>query len=185
MTYSKTNTANKTLTIITLIYLSLFTTPILAKDYKVEIIIFENLVKNRVFEPHTYESPKSMVSNSDNWLIEPTMLVEAAEAINNSKEYKVLQHYSWGQESLPFSQSTAYQVVDERLNGWIKIYATQLLFANVDIDFNGYRMNEKRRLKLNERHFFDHPKFGLLMQVSRLEEDIDEQELNQDLTKTN
>ena len=33
----------------------------------------------------------------------------------------------------------------------------------------GYRMVEKRRLKLNERHYFDHPKFGLLVQVSRLE----------------
>ena len=50
-----------------------------------------------------------------------------------------------------------------------KVYATDLLFADINIDVNGYRLTEKRRLKLNEKHFFDHPKFGLLVQVSRLE----------------
>ena len=56
------------------------------------------------------------------------------------------------------------------------MYADQLLFTNIDLDHNGFRMKEKRRLKLNEKHFFDHPKFGLIMQVSRLEpkKDTDE-----------
>jgi len=61
-----------------------------------------------------------------------------------------------------------YTVIEQDTQGYIKIYADQLLFANIDLDFNGFRMIEKRRLKLNERHFFDHPKFGILMQVSRL-----------------
>jgi len=60
-------------------------------------------------------------------------------------------------------------VIEQDINGWVKIYAEQLLFANIDVDYLGYRLNEKRRLKLNEKHFFDHPKFGLLVQVSRLE----------------
>ena len=51
-----------------------------------------------------------------------------------------------------------------------------LLFANLDIDFKGLRLKEKRRLKLNEKHYFDHPKFGILLQVSRLEEKTEEAE---------
>jgi hypothetical protein len=35
---------------------------------------------------------------------------------------------------------------------------------------DGFRLAEKRRIKLDEKHFFDHPKFGVLMQVSRLEQ---------------
>ena len=51
------------------------------------------------------------------------------------------------------------------------------MFANLDLDFNGYRMTEKRRLKLNEKHYFDHPKFGVLLRVSRLEDKAEEETL--------
>ena len=60
-------------------------------------------------------------------------------------------------------------MVESDSHGYIKVYAEQLLFTNIDIDYKGFRLKENRRLKLNEQHFFDHPKFGLLMQVSRLE----------------
>ena len=33
------------------------------------------------------------------------------------------------------------------------------------------RLNETRRIKLNEFHYFDHPSFGVIMQVRRLETD--------------
>jgi len=149
--------------------------PLYAKDYKIEVIVFENSNEGRAYEPHTYKAPEAMLSKSETWQLTPSMLIGAAEAIEKSSNYRLLHHYSWGQESLPYSRSAAYQLVDERLNGWIKVYATQLLFANIDVDFNGYRMNEKRRLKLNEKHFFDHPKFGILMQVSRLEPKVTDQ----------
>ena len=31
------------------------------------------------------------------------------------------------------------------------------------------RLTESRRIKLNELHYFDHPLFGVIIQVSRLE----------------
>ncbi len=153
--------------LITLLCITSF--PIFAKDYMVEVLVYENLDAGRAYEPHTYEAPQAMSSNRETWKIQPSMLIDAANAITNSSSYHLLHHYSWAQESLPYSQSAAFQVVEQNMNGWFKIYATQLLFANIDIDFNGYRMNEVRRLKLNEKHFFDHPKFGILIQVSRLE----------------
>lgn len=142
----------------------------LAKDYQVEVVIFENLAGSRAYEPHSYRAPEAMLSKSETWQVSASLLVDEAKAIQNSADYRLLHHYSWGQKSLPYSQSAAYQIAEQNIKGWFKIYATQLLFANIDIDFNGYRVNEKRRLKLNEKHFFDHPKFGILLQVSRLEE---------------
>nr|MBX2849731.1 hypothetical protein [Acidiferrobacterales bacterium] len=147
-----------------------------AKDYQVEVLIFENLTAGRAYEPHRYQTPEAMLSNSETWQVTASLLVDQATAIKNSRDFRLLKHFSWGQKSLPYSQSAAYQIVEQNINGWFKIYATQLLFANVDMDFNGYRMNEKRRLKLNEKHFFDHPKFGILLQVSRLEIDNNETE---------
>ena len=65
------------------------------------------------------------------------------------------------------------------------MYADQLLFTNIDLDYKGFRLKENRRLKLNEKHFFDHPKFGLLMQVSRLETETELEEWVLSLVKSN
>lgn len=139
-----------------------------AKDYMVEVLVFKNNNHSTATESHKYVAPRAGKSASDTWVLEPTLLLDEATRINNSPNYTLLHHYSWGQAALPYQKSANYRVIEQDINGWIKIYASQLLFANIDLDYLGYRLNEKRRLKLNERHFFDHPKFGLLIQVSRL-----------------
>ena len=65
-------------------------------------------------------------------------------------------------------------LINQALNGWIKIYAKTLLFAQLDLDYFGYRLQEKRRMLLDDVHFFDHPKFGILLQVTRVEETEEE-----------
>lgn len=140
-----------------------------ARNYKVEVLVFENVGKHRAYESYNYKPIEQMSAGAGTWLLEPGMLLKEASAIAMSDDYRLISVYSWGQESLPLSEAGAVRVDQAGLNGWIKIYANQLLYANLDLDFNGYRMLEKRRLKLDEKHFFDHPKFGILMQVSRLE----------------
>lgn len=146
-----------------------------AKDYMVEVLVFENLDAARATESHNYQAPREMKSGSETWELEPSMLNEQAQAIIDSPNYALKHHFSWGQESLAYEDSATFNVYQAQTQGFIKIYAEQLLFANIDLDYDGYRMQEKRRLKLNEKHFFDHPKFGLLMQVSRLEVEEEEQ----------
>lgn len=135
--------------------------------------MFDNKAASQASERHDYVAPKPMRSASTSWALSPTMLNSAINALKSSSEYQVQHHFSWGQESLPYEKSAVYTLVEPNARGYIKVYADQLLFVNIDIDYNGFRMQEKRRLKLNERHFFDHPKFGLLMQVSRLEPEQD------------
>lgn len=140
-----------------------------AKDYKIEAVIFENLRPYAAYENYRYQPIAQISSAAPTWPLEKSMLVTAANEIDADVDYRLLHHYSWGQETLPSSQAAIYTISEENAQGWFKIYASQLLFANIDIDFNGYRMVEKRRLKLDEKHFFDHPKFGVLLQVSRLQ----------------
>ena len=46
----------------------------------------------------------------------------------------------------------------------------------LDPDLADYvRLTETRRIKLNEIHYFDHPLFGVILQVSRLREELDEE----------
>ena len=141
----------------------------IAKDYKVEVLLFENLVDQPAYESHNYSPPVESISEAETWFIEPTMLLEDATTIKRSKDYRLKHYFSWGQESLPAEEAAYFTAREGLLSGQIKVYAKTLLFANLDLEYDGYRMMEKRRLKLNERHFFDHPKFGVLMQVSRLE----------------
>lgn len=140
-----------------------------AKEYKVEIVVFENNNASVATEDNNYTPPKKMKSGSKAWLLSPSLLVEEAQSLSKSEDYILKQHFAYGIESLPYQDSANLTIIEQDLKGYVKIYAEQLLFANIDVDYNGFRMNQKRRLKLNEKHFFDHPKFGLLVQVSRLE----------------
>jgi len=140
-----------------------------AKDYKIEVIVFENLNQQVAHERYQYQEIEEITSDALAWQIEPGMLGEQLAALTKSPDYRVAYYYSWGQESLPISEAATVSFSEVDLSGWVRVYARQLLFANIDLDFNGYRMREKRRIKLDEQHYFDHPKFGILMQVSRLE----------------
>ena len=153
-----------------------------AKDYQVEVLVFENNTPQPAFESQHYSPPLDPESPAETWTVTPSLLLEEAKSLAESPDYELIHYLSWGQESLPLSESAAYHVLEPNVNGWIKVYANQLLFANLDLEYDGYRMNEKRRLKLDEKHFFDHPKFGVLMQVSRLpekEENPDEAQLTE------
>ena len=163
----------RTLTVITqlstFLFLLLVSCFSFAKEYKVEVLVFENTTPSFATESSQYVEPRESRSGSETWPLQPSMLLEEASRIQNSSNYQLVHHFSWGQKTLPYEKSANYSVAEQNARGFIKVYAEQLLFANIDLDFLGYRMIEKRRLKLNEKHFFDHPKFGLLMQVSRLE----------------
>jgi len=152
----------------------------LARDYKVEVIVFERLQAGAATESHHYDAPKEMKHEAGHWLLEPSLLLDEAERLQESDEFLVQQHYVWGIESLPYEKSANFNVIEAQSRGYIKVYADHLLFTNIDLDYKGFRMREKRRLKLNEKHYFDHPKFGLLLQVSRLEEQEQEELADQD-----
>lgn len=130
-----------------------FNNSVNAKDYMVEVLVFENNSASRSTESNAYEAPKRMKSGSKAWFLAPTMLNADAESIHNSSDYLLKHHYSWGIESLPFEDSANYTIVETESQGYIKVYADHLLFANIDLDYKGFRMKEKRRLKLNEKHF--------------------------------
>lgn len=162
----------------------------LSKDYKVEMLVFENLIEHQTYESYKQRRIKKVdpdletrfeeEAKAEIWLIEPSMLLEEVSLFNESEDYLLLHHYSWGQESLDYVDAAIVDLIETSLSGSIKVYANQLLYINLDLDYKGYKLTEKRRIKLDEKHFFDHPKFGILMQVSRLEEEEEE-----DLGKTN
>lgn len=100
------------------------------------------------------------------------------QALARSPEHRILQSTSWSQSEASYASSPLVKITAQQLLGAIKIYAPNLLFAELNLRYlpdstpgfsqtssPSYFMNEKRRLKLNEIHYFDHPKFGVILSV--------------------
>lgn len=110
------------------------------------------------------------------------VLVELATAKQNldaNPKHRVLQALSWGQSEADFSNSPLINVGNgQTLSGTIRIYAPSLLFAELilryapgdvlsvpDPSLPQYFIDEQRKLKLNEVHYFDQAHFGVILTV--------------------
>ena len=136
-------------------------------NYHVEVIVFDNINSETKASSFSNQPPATLPSNGEIWNASTAYLNNYASRLRNSSFYNVLQHTAWGQTSAGYNSSAAKQLSSNGMAGSIKVYATSLLFAQLDINFRGHRIKESRRLKLNEVHYFDNTSFGILLRVSR------------------
>jgi hypothetical protein len=135
-------------------------------NYQVEVVIFKHVYGATGNNPTLIDKIPSYAST---WPLSKRLIPSYAKKIASSPNYQVLSYSSWGQKSSPFKSSAAKEFTQAGLNGYIKVFANQLLFAEVKLTLNGHYLSERRRLKLNELHYFDNAGVGVLMQVSRVE----------------
>jgi hypothetical protein len=95
------------------------------------------------------------------------------------KAYKPLIHTAWMQSvksdsaskpvvvSVPFSMRNSHPV-----QGYITLQRGYYLHLKVQFEFEKegvfYLMDQRRRVRLSETHYFDHPVFGVIVYVERL-----------------
>lgn len=116
--------------------------------------------------------------------------------------YKPLMHFGWTQRTLPEDESEArplssFATPPRGLDGDLTLYLSRFLHLNVELkldapgaagqSYNGeyseplrYLIAENRILRNGELRYFDHPKFGALAKIVRVEEEddpLDEPEL--------
>ena len=119
-------------------------------------------------------------------------LARAASRLSN-EGYRIIDHASWHQDALArgANKPLLVQFGDSRSGNRFEIEGTVVLssarFLHLDVDLwksieseastTGtdqlprllyYSMQESRRMTLGVTHYFDHPKFGLLVRVQRL-----------------
>ena len=133
-------------------------------NYHVEVIVFKQLGSNPGERSPEF---KNLPSFSSTWQSKNVYLNSIAARMRNSGKYQILTHTAWGQKSASYNRSAAKRLSIAGLNGFIKVFATQLLFTDVKLNFEGHSVSERRRLKLNEVHYFDNEGFGVLIRVSR------------------
>ncbi|MEJ2601806.1 MAG: CsiV family protein [Gammaproteobacteria bacterium] len=123
-------------------------------------------------------------------------LTEVANRLARSRGYRMLLHVAWeqpgyGRESArPLALSRLAELPD-RLGGDVRLYRSRFLHLAVDLELVSdepaslvtpvvsagddpfaalgpvvYRLDESRKMKSGELHYFDHPRFGVVARVT-------------------
>jgi hypothetical protein len=147
-------------------------------------------------------------------------LLKLQDKLEQSPDHEIIETLSWNQSEADYQTSPLINTLTPHMKGVIRIYAPNLLFAEVNLSYvpdeilqesldkaageaetqtqpspapeselptisfdtefelqilpepviAHYFMEERRKLKLNEIHYFDHPNFGVILTVKPIEE---------------
>ncbi len=165
----------------------LFSLPAQAQQwYQVELVVFEQLnpstdEQSPVMPPRDAAAVTPQTANSKIQPASRESLAGIAERLRNSANYRVLSYQSWQQSALSKRASQLIAIDGERLSGHIRVYKASYLHSELDLwlqdgnrrsagddEFQGPRypnLKESRRLRSKDVNYFDHPRFGAILQL--------------------
>ena len=113
--------------------------------------------------------------------------------ISNSSYYELLLHTSWQQEAPGKQQAEAFPVIaagadPQELDGTVLLYKERYLHVGLDLAIpasrnsmmssgriESFTLKQSRRVnRANVLHYFDHPKLGVLVKVTEVEDKEEE-----------
>lgn len=171
---------------------ALHAAPVTTNTYEIEVVVFENrlsdlegseLWRREREKPAGTEKDESVSAGEKP--SEDSALSAATTALEKSGRHHVLAHLRWQQSAEAKSVSKPVKIsnVEGGLDGSLRFYLSRFLVLELNLalreaqsggvfsgalekDATVYRLNEPRRIKVSETHYFDHPKFGALVRVS-------------------
>ena len=99
-------------------------------------------------------------------------------ALRRSRDYRPLAHFGWTQPAFPRLAAPSISINDfvpaaSGLSGEIALSRGRYLHLTLDLTFTPpeaptqrYVIRQSRRMRSNERHYIDHPKFGVIALVA-------------------
>ncbi|MBI3570406.1 MAG: hypothetical protein HY082_04785 [Gammaproteobacteria bacterium] len=171
---------------------TLHAAPAATNTYEIEVVVFENRLSDLEggeLWMRDREKPASAEKDEPVGTGEKppadSSLSAAATALENSGRHHVFAHLLWQQSAEAKSVSKPVKIgnVGDGLDGSLRFYLSRFLILELNLalretqsrgissgalekDATVYRLNEPRRIKVSETHYFDHPKFGVLVRVS-------------------
>ncbi|BAU48583.1 hypothetical protein SVA_2031 [Sulfurifustis variabilis] len=154
-------------------------------SYDIEVLVFEmRLPEYEGAELWTTDNLKP-VDTADAVVAGETPvaseLSNAATAIRSDPRFRVLLHKRWTQpaEARSASKPVLLSTGDRELDGTLRFYIARFLHLEMNLTFQplalvqtafpaesqAFQINEQRRIKTQELHYFDHPKFGAIVRV--------------------
>lgn len=160
--------------------------------YEIEMVVFENRLSDliggellvqdadaRIRKLESAVTPEAAVSA-------PYLYPAITRLLEQDGSYRVLAHQHWQQTIDAKTVAKPVRVAaanPAELEGMVRFYMSRHLHLDVNLLFRQpastsdaggnlvYRLSEQRKLKSQETHYFDHPKFGVLVRVMPLEMD--------------
>ncbi len=146
------------------------------RSYKIELLIFaQDMPNTEVFDQteSQIQWPRRL-SDLSAYNVGGKRLNGSYAKLARSYKYQPLMHVAWIQTVQSNSRGRAVKISNPEgtINGFFQIQRGHLVHLKADFEYSIgsviYRLNEKRRFKLNETHYLDHPKFGVIARVSPL-----------------
>jgi hypothetical protein len=103
------------------------------------------------------------------------LLTPEFQRLRNSKQYRPLLHLGWRQQVLGPRQSVARPLLEQTgagsIDGLLRVYSETFIHIDLDLTLHvtgvgAYRLNDSRRVRSGETHYFDHPRFGVLLRLT-------------------
>lgn len=104
-------------------------------------------------------------------------LTAIAEQLSRSRGYRTIAHFGWTQPGFPRTEAH-YMSIDSKvdassgLTGRVAMSRGRYLHLTLDLVLqpaesgDHYVLRQTRRMRSNERHYIDHPKFGVIALVT-------------------
>ncbi|MEN8108125.1 MAG: CsiV family protein [Pseudomonadota bacterium] len=157
------------------------------KQYDVEVIVFRNLSGQSDGEQWPWRDTERPGGSSrfplekmlDELPASDYRMQRIATALNRSGAYRVMAHKAWRQPARKRADSVPYEfapAAGDGLTGAIMLMRERFLHLDIDLalarsdgsnaDVPVYTLQEKRRVRSGELHYFDHPRFGVIAEVT-------------------
>lgn len=106
-------------------------------------------------------------------------LVAIADTLRRSRNYQALAHFGWTQPGFPRTEAH-YMSIDPQaipgLSGRVAVSRGRYLHLTLDLVYEPpgepgqrYVLRQTRRMRSNERHYIDHPMFGVIAVIMQSE----------------
>ncbi len=101
-------------------------------------------------------------------------LAKSAAQITKEPQYSILLHQSWEQVIASERAGDYVHIQGQGVNGFVQLKRSHNLHLKVGIEYpnqtsgNSYVISEKRRILLNNKHYFDHPRVAVITHVTPL-----------------
>lgn len=161
-------------------------------DYEVELIVFErpSIAASSEGKPLPPLEPYQQPENARTLpLTFPLAALADLPPKLTAQGYKVLAKWRWQQPANTFIAAPLYRLpVPGLAESYVRIYRTTPIFADLTLAIPGTLptvthdgqhtlisaptptpvINEKRRVRFRQIHYFDHPRFGALLLVNQI-----------------
>jgi hypothetical protein len=154
-----------------------------ASQYDVEVIVFRNLGAHDDGEQWSAETPHgdgfardTFSQGLENLPDSQFTLNDVAGALLRSGAYQMLAHRLWRQDAYDQREAVPYLLHTDgagganALNGSITLIRERYLHLAVDLTLDTagshYRLDETRRIRSGELHYFDSPQLGVIARVT-------------------